>query len=142
MTNQYNYKWKWFTLSVFLWTALFVYFTYWSTSLGSNGIFVPFIMIPLSLFMMLNDISQVTLTDTHFHIRYTLPFKRSHTISLDEVMAYNELHEGLFGINTPSGGRITPLEGAQILIKSAGIDNFKELNEKLSHRFPSLPLNQ
>ena len=134
MTIKYNFKWKWFTICVCIWLILSIHHYY-----SSNGFFAVLIMMPLSLLLMLIEISEVTITDTQIKGKYALPFRKIRTVSLDEIKAYNEVHEMLTFSKKPTGGKITPREGEQIMIHARGIHKFKELNQTLSERYPSLP---
>lgn len=49
--------------------------------------------IPYSVFILFNEISEVSLTDKHIQIKYPSPFKKDSEVSLDEIVAYNEILE-------------------------------------------------
>ena len=136
MYEEYDYNWKsaieaLFTSLIGLGLGIvFLYFKKGQFTLAMGGIF--FILCLFYVLRQMFYLTRITFSEFDVNISYFMPVRRGQRFCFDEVQSYQEvkIRDKAFM------GFIELKEGERIMLTRSGIQNFDELTELLSDKFP------
>ena len=136
MYEEYDYNWKSIISSVFISLlglglgAVYVYF-----KRGQLSFVFWLILLVLCLFYILREmyhLTRITFSEFDVNITFFLPLRRSQRLHFDDVQSYQEVKM----LEKVIMGFIELKEGKRIMLTRSGIQNFDELTELLSEKYP------
>ena len=136
MNREFGYSWQ-RPKAILLAVPLVIGYATWRHGdFGVVDAVVVTCVVGWSAIIAFSAMCKVLVTKSEIHVTFLLPFRRGGQFPTNQIESYAEIAFQRKDRRVPLGGMLKPTGEKQVMLLSAGTQDFAELNTLLSEMFP------